>query len=158
MTVGKGAHHLLHLAQLSCSIFYSVSLGLSFWPGKESVLLLEGKKLLPEPALFSCFAAPHTFFCNSCVLVKTKLSFLTLVLFSIPNLPPFLSLKPAQKARLPEVFPLIASANHQLLHVSFLQSNLFCNCDLITRVCVLLCICSMRQKPHLVWCCVPYGC
>lgn len=81
LTVGEGALHLLHLAQLSCSIFCLVSLGLSFWPGKESVLLLEGKNLLPEPALFSRLAAPHTCFCNSCVLVKTKLSFLTLFLF-----------------------------------------------------------------------------
>ena len=109
---------------------------------------------------FPCFTAPHSCFCNSflCLSRLSKLSFLILFLFSDPNLPHFLFLKPAQKARPPGVFPLISySANHH--YMLLLQNNLLLSCNLIIRVHVLyMCICSMHRKPRLVWCCVPHGC
>lgn len=153
--MGEGALHLLHLAQLSYSISFSVSLGL-FGLAMSQSYRLKAKHCC-QSLPFSLVLLLHTP-ASVIHVCWSRLSYpFYHFLFSIPNLPPFLSSKPAQK-RLQEVFPLIASANHQLLHVSFLQSNLFCNCDLITRVYVLLCICSVRQKPHLVWCCVHYGC
>lgn len=168
LRVGEGALQLLcyDLAGLF-NLQFSLFRAFFFFNLARSMLPPAGlkEKKKKKVAARACFFFPvsqlhtlasviHFYVCQD----YSKLSFLILFLFSDPNLPHFLFLKPAQKARPPGVFPFISySANHH--YMLLLQNNLLLSCNLIICVHVLyMCICSMHRKPRLVWCCVPHGC
>lgn len=93
--MGEGALHLLHLAQLSYSISFSVSLGL-FGLAMSQSYRLKAKHCC-QSLPFSLVLLLHTP-ASVIHVCWSRLSYpFYHFLFSIPNLPPFLSSKPAQK-------------------------------------------------------------